>query len=120
MNFGGFRGAVNRLGCVYVDVDRRYFNDNNPPRAAAASATRRSTSSAGYQRLCGQDALDYVRFRHLDNDFVRAARQQNFLGQAKDQIGVGQALRRPQGAAADLRPLHADRHQLRRGAILAC
>ena len=27
-NFGGFARAVNRLGCVYADVDRRYFNDN--------------------------------------------------------------------------------------------
>ncbi len=44
---------------------------------------------AGYQKLCGQDALDYVRFRHTDNDLVRAARQQDFLRQAKDQIGLG-------------------------------
>jgi hypothetical protein len=43
---------------------------------------------AGYQKLCGQDALDYVRYRHLDNDLVRAARQQSFLGEAKGQIGV--------------------------------
>src|SRR5690349_16883927 len=28
VNFGGFREAVDRLGCVYVDIDRRYFNDN--------------------------------------------------------------------------------------------
>ena len=43
---------------------------------------------SGYQKLCGQRALDYVRYRHLDSDLVRAARQQSFLGQAKDQIGV--------------------------------
>jgi hypothetical protein len=46
----------------------------------------------GYQLLCGQDSLDYVRFRHLDDDFVRAARQQDFLRQAKGQIGVSKAL----------------------------
>ena len=43
---------------------------------------------AGYQKLCGQNALDYVRYRHEDSDFVRAARQQDFLRQAKAQIGA--------------------------------
>lgn len=42
INFHGFKHAVDRLGCVYVDVDRHYFNDNSPPTAAAA-ITRRST-----------------------------------------------------------------------------
>lgn len=88
VNFGGFRRAVDRLGCVYVDIDRRYFNDNNPPNG---SATNYATIDIkpGYQRLCGSDALDYVRYRHFDDDFVRAARQQDFLRQAKDQIGLG-------------------------------
>jgi LCP family protein required for cell wall assembly len=88
VNFGGFRKAVNRLGCVYVDVDRRYFNDNHPP---VDSPTNYATIDIqpGYQKLCGSDALDYVRYRHLDNDFVRAARQQDFLRQAKDQFGLG-------------------------------
>src|SRR5262249_61312489 len=48
----------------------------------------RTAAPAGYQKLCGSDALDYVRYRHLDSDLVRAARQQSFLAQAKDQIGV--------------------------------
>jgi hypothetical protein len=30
-----------------------------------------------------------VRYRHLDNDLIRAARQQSFLGEAKNQIGIG-------------------------------
>ena len=30
-----------------------------------------------------------MRYRHLDNDLIRAARQQSFLGEAKNQIGVG-------------------------------
>jgi len=48
-----------------------------------------STVPAGYQKLCGSKSLDYVRFRHADDDLVRAARQQDFLRQAKDQIGLG-------------------------------
>ena len=83
--FGGFKQAVDYLGCVYVDVDRHYFNDNaGPPSQQYATIN----VPAGYQKLCGQDALDYVRYRHLDNDFVRVARQQDFLRQIKDQIGT--------------------------------
>ena len=84
VNFGGFSRAVNRLGCVYADIDRRYFNDRGGPGGYATIDLK-----AGYQKLCGQDALDYVRFRHADSDFVRAARQQEFLRQAKEQIGLG-------------------------------
>ncbi|MDQ3676443.1 MAG: LCP family protein [Actinomycetota bacterium] len=84
VNFGGFQRAVNRLGCVYADVDRRYFNARGGPGGYATIDLK-----AGYQRLCGKDSLDYVRYRHTDNDFVRAARQQEFLRQAKDQIGLG-------------------------------
>ena len=88
VQFGGFRRAVNRLGCVYADVDRRYFNDNTGPEPDYAVIDIKP----GYQKLCGQDALDYVRYRHTDSDFVRAARQQAFLAQAKDQIGVSKLL----------------------------
>src|SRR3954447_17268494 len=88
VNFGGFRGIVNRLKCVYVDIDRRYYHSNDglaPSQQYAAI-----NIPAGYQRLCGQKALDYVRFRHADNDFIRSARQQDFLRQAKEQISLGQ------------------------------
>jgi LCP family protein required for cell wall assembly len=87
VTFWGFRGAVDRLGCVYVDVDRRYFNDNQPP-AGGGPPYAAIDVGAGYQKLCGTDALDYVRYRHLDNDLIRAARQQSFLGEAKNQVGV--------------------------------
>jgi polyisoprenyl-teichoic acid--peptidoglycan teichoic acid transferase len=87
VTFWGFRGAVDRLGCVYVDVDHRYFNDNHPPNGGGPPYAAIDVG-AGYQRLCGSDALDYVRYRHLDNDLIRAARQQSFLGEAKSQIGV--------------------------------
>jgi LCP family protein required for cell wall assembly len=84
VRFDAFAKAVNELGCVYVDVDQRYFNDVTGPGGYAAIDIK-----PGYQRLCGQDSLDFVRYRHTDNDFVRAARQQEYLAQAKQQIGVG-------------------------------
>jgi LCP family protein required for cell wall assembly len=92
INFGAFSRAVNRLGCFYVDVDRRYFNDNQPP---VQSPTNYATIDLkpGYQKLCGQDSLDFVRFRHLDTDIVRGARQQHYLSAAKDQVGVERLFR---------------------------
>jgi LCP family protein required for cell wall assembly len=87
INFGAFSRGVNALDCFYIDVDRRYFNDNKPP---FKSAERYAVIDLqpGYQKLCGQKALDFVRFRHLDTDIVRGARQQHFLGMAKDQVGI--------------------------------
>jgi LCP family protein required for cell wall assembly len=87
VNFGGFRRAVDRLGCVYVDIDRRYYHSNLGLAPSAQYAE--INIPPGYQKLCGQKALDYVRYRHTDNDFIRSARQQDFLRQAKEQIGLG-------------------------------
>jgi hypothetical protein len=47
----------------------------------------------GYQKICGQDALDYVRYRHEDTDIVRGARQQHYVAEAKDQLGVERLFR---------------------------
>jgi LCP family protein required for cell wall assembly len=80
VDFHGFSKAVNALGCIYVDVDRRYYNQSD--------AYSKINIQAGYQRLCGQDALSYVRYRHEDNDLVRATRQQDFLRQVKAQVGA--------------------------------
>ena len=40
----------------------------------------------GYQKLDGQQALDFVRFRHTDSDVYRLARQQLFLEALKDRV----------------------------------
>src|SRR4051794_41330496 len=34
VTFRGLQRPRNRLGCVYVDVDRDYFNDNHPPNGS--------------------------------------------------------------------------------------
>lgn len=88
INFAGFKELVDYLGCVYVQVDRRYFNDNAPPAGGGAPYATINIQP-GYQKLCGSDGLDYVRFRHLDTDLVRSARQQDFLRQIKNQLGAG-------------------------------
>jgi LCP family protein required for cell wall assembly len=83
INFKGFRDLVDAIGCVYTDVDRRYFHVTGPGAANWSSIN----VPAGYQKLCGDDALAYVRYRHTDTDIVRSARQQDFIRQAKDQYG---------------------------------
>jgi LCP family protein required for cell wall assembly len=94
--FSGFTGAVNQIGCVYIDVDHRYYHSN-----AGLPVSQRYSEidlRAGYQQLCGTQALAYVRFRHGDNDLVRSARQQGFLRAAKDQLHDA-------GVLKNLRPL---------------
>lgn len=81
LSFHAFDQVVDKLGCVYVDVDHLYLN---PPGNTYATIDVRP----GYQRLCGQHALDYVRYRHDDNTFARDAREQAFLRDAKAQLGL--------------------------------
>ncbi|MGI9019553.1 MAG: LCP family protein [Solirubrobacterales bacterium] len=91
VDFNGFADAVDAIGCVYMDIDRHYFNDN----ATAASFAEQYAEidiQAGYQRLCGFKALQYVRYRHEDNDIVRAARQQGFLREARQKVPPGKLL----------------------------
>lgn len=85
IRFTAFSKAVNTFGCFYVDIDRKYFNDNNPP-AGGGGRYAAIDVPAGYQRLCGEKSLEYVRFRHLDSDLVREARQTHFLAEARAQI----------------------------------
>ena len=53
VSFHGFAEGVNALGCVYVDVDRRYFNDNAGLGYGAAT-TRSSTSSPATRRCAAR------------------------------------------------------------------
>ena len=91
VSFRGFRDAVDVINCVYVDVDRRYYHSNLGVPIGQRWAE--IDVQPGYQKLCGQKALDYVRFRHLDNDIVRAARQQDFLRSASAQMSTGRLIR---------------------------
>jgi LCP family protein required for cell wall assembly len=84
VSFHGFAEGVNALGCVYVDIDRRYFNNNAGLGFGGNYAV--INVKPGYQKMCGQRALEYVRYRHTDNDIVRGARQQDFLRQVRSQV----------------------------------
>jgi polyisoprenyl-teichoic acid--peptidoglycan teichoic acid transferase len=84
INFLGFAQAINALDCVYIDVDRRYYHSN--AGLPAELQYDEINLQPGYQRLCGEDALDYARYRHTDTDLVRAARQQDFLREARQRV----------------------------------
>jgi LCP family protein required for cell wall assembly len=90
VDFRGFQRAIDYIGGVYVDIDRRYFNDNAGVAPGQGYAT--INLHPGYQKLYGRRALDYVRYRHGDSDFFRADRQQDFLRQIAGQDNVRQLL----------------------------
>ncbi len=79
LDFHGFKVLVNKLHGVYLNVDRRYYN---PPHSGYAQIDLHP----GYQKLDGEQALDYVRFRHTDSDIYRLARQQLFLDALKSRL----------------------------------
>ncbi len=87
VNFSGFKRIVNTLGGVWVDVDRRYYNDNAGVSPGFGYA--KINLQPGYQRLTGGAALDYARYRHTDSDFHRIARQQLFVTAMKEQFERG-------------------------------
>ncbi|HET9123515.1 MAG TPA: LCP family protein [Solirubrobacteraceae bacterium] len=93
-NFDGFSRIVDAIGCVWADVDHRYFNQSQPyPSPDNYSSIN---IQPGYQKLCGNSqvsgALAFVRFRHTDSDIVREARQQDFLRWAKENFPLSKLL----------------------------
>jgi len=81
VNFKGFIEVVDTLGCAYVNVDHRYIGGG-----ATGEDFSAINLQPGYQKLCYNNALSYVRFRHFDSDFVRVARQQDFMRDLREQV----------------------------------
>jgi LCP family protein required for cell wall assembly len=83
INFNNFIRAVNEIGCVYSTVDRRYYHVNVPGGPQYSEINLQP----GYQRLCGDEALQFVSYRHGDSSLVRDARDQAFLLDVKREFG---------------------------------
>jgi LCP family protein required for cell wall assembly len=79
VNFDGFRQSVDKLGGVWLDIDRRYENLQGGDYATI-------NLWPGYQRLKGWQALDFVRYRHTDSDLTRLGRQQQFVKAMKQVV----------------------------------
>ena len=98
VDFASFANLINAIGCVYAQVDHRYYNKNVGTIATDYSGI---DIEPGYQKMCGghgsglggpTSALAFVRFRHNDSDFVRESRQQDFLRWAKQNFSAGKLL----------------------------
>jgi polyisoprenyl-teichoic acid--peptidoglycan teichoic acid transferase len=76
VDFHGFKDMVATLGGVWFPVDRRYYNRNV---GTLETNYADIDLQPGYQKLDGEQALAFARYRHDDSDFVRAARQQLLL-----------------------------------------
>jgi LCP family protein required for cell wall assembly len=87
INFVGFVNIVDKLGGIFVDVDRRYYNP-------MGTGHMDIDLQPGYQRLNGHQAIRFVRFRSdAKGDFNRMVRQQIFLHEVERQAkrwSVGQ------------------------------
>ena len=92
IDFQGFAEAIDAIGCVFIDVDRHYYHSNVGLPASEQYAE--IDIEAGYQKLCGPDALEYARYRHTDTDLARAARQQGLLAQVRARLSIGEVLKR--------------------------
>ncbi|MFN2470654.1 MAG: LCP family protein [Gaiellaceae bacterium] len=79
IDFRGFTQVVDKLGGVWIDVDRRYYNPEGTGFATI-------DLQPGYQKLFGGDTLAFVRYRHTDNDLYRNARQQIFVRALKERL----------------------------------
>ena len=86
VNFRGFTQVVDKLGGIWIDVDRRYFHSNSGTSPGSFDRYSEINLQPGYQRLSGSQALAFVRYRHTDDDTYRNARQQLFLKAVRQQI----------------------------------
>ncbi len=92
VDFQGFAMLVDAVGCVFMDVDRDYFNSNEGKPVAEMYAE--IDIDAGYQKLCGPDALELARYRHTDTDLARASRQQDLLGEVRNRLSFSEIISR--------------------------
>jgi len=79
LNYKAFDEMVDLVGGVRVDVPKQMDYDDN-------AGHLHIHLKPGAQVLDGKQAEDFVRFRHSDNDFMRQARQKEFLLAFKNSV----------------------------------
>ena len=83
IDYRGFIQTVDKLGGVWMDIDRRYYNDNSHPINGTFPPI---DLQPGYQELTGRQALSFVRYRHTDSDLYRIERQRLFMRALKERL----------------------------------
>lgn len=77
LSFEAFAALVDAVGGVEIDVPRTIIDDAYP--APDGTGTISVRFNPGAQQMDGATALIYARTRHADDDYQRAARQQQVL-----------------------------------------
>jgi LCP family protein required for cell wall assembly len=76
LDFQGFVELIDAVGGVTIDVERSIVDDNYPTEDGGVTTIR---FDSGVQHMDGERALIYARTRHADDDYFRAARQQQVV-----------------------------------------
>ncbi len=74
LDYQGFKEIIDSLGGVTLDVERRFEYED-----LAAEPPLRIDIEPGRQKLNGEEALGYIRYRAGGSDLARIERQQKFL-----------------------------------------
>ncbi|MBN2471037.1 MAG: LCP family protein [Anaerolineae bacterium] len=87
LDFDSFTGIVDALGGIDIEVPALLIDYEYPTDDGGTTTVQ---FEAGWQHLDGWHALAYARTRHADDDYRRAARQQQVL------MGIARAFLKPQ------------------------
>ncbi|MEA2554379.1 MAG: polyisoprenyl-teichoic acid--peptidoglycan teichoic acid transferase, partial [Fimbriimonadaceae bacterium] len=79
LNYKAFQEMIDLVGGVEVDVPKKMDYDD-------VRGHLHIHLNPGVQRLNGEDAVGFVRFRHSDDDFHRQGRQKDFLVAFKNSL----------------------------------
>lgn len=94
VDFNTVVSVIDNVGGVQIQVPFTIYDPEYPDSAYGFDPFY---IEAGWQTLDGATALKYMRTRHADNDFGRAARQQQVILAFRDQVlalGAGQLIAR--------------------------
>ncbi len=76
LDFQGFVRLIDAVGGVTIDVERAIIDNAYPTEDGGTMSIR---FDPGLQHMDGERALIYARTRHTDDDYQRAARQQQII-----------------------------------------
>ncbi len=76
LDFDGFRALIDAVGGVDVDVPKLIIDYEYPTEEGGIMTVQ---FEPGKQHMDGERALQYARTRHQDDDYQRAARQQQVI-----------------------------------------
>lgn len=109
INFEGFRGLIDALGGIRIDVPAELYDPEFPTEDYGYTVAH---FLPGEQLMDGAQALMYSRIRHPDSDFERMRRQQAVVVGIAERLrerGVLQNLREADRITSALRPyIHTD------------